>query len=101
MKKIVGGKKYDTETANLLGGLDNGRSKSDFRWKNEELYQKKTGEYFLYGEGGPLTEYFEDLGNWKGYGRDIVPLSKEDAKRLGEKILSYKEYVEAFGEPEE
>jgi hypothetical protein len=28
-----------------------------FRWVCEELYRKRTGEYFLYGEGGPMSKY--------------------------------------------
>ena len=56
MKKIINGRKYDTETAKEIGYWSNGYPCSDFNHCEETLYLKKTGEYFLYGEGGALTE---------------------------------------------
>lgn len=46
MKKIINGKKYDTSTAKYLGEYDFGYQ-SSFNWYREELYEKKTGEFFL------------------------------------------------------
>ncbi len=48
MKKIINGKRYDTETAKLIGS-DGYSNPSDFNYWSEDLYQKKTGEFFLYG----------------------------------------------------
>ena len=47
MKKIINGKKYDTETAKWLGDYWNGLGGNDFKKLFETLYQKKTGDYFL------------------------------------------------------
>lgn len=102
MKKIINGKKYDTTTAKCMGEWTNNASRSDFNWCSEMLYRKRTGEFFLYGEGGPMTRYahcYED-GNW-GYGKDIIPLSYEDAQKLAEKHLDADEYEAIFGEVEE
>lgn len=55
MKKILGGKKYDTETARVVGTYGNGSS--GFGACSETLYRKRTGEFFLYGEGGPMSKY--------------------------------------------
>ena len=55
MKKIINGKLYDTETAKLIGRSYHGEGPRDFRHYSEELYRKRTGEYFLYGEGGPMS----------------------------------------------
>ncbi len=41
MKKIINGKKYDTETATRLADWNNGG------YCKETLYQKHTGEYFM------------------------------------------------------
>jgi len=55
MKKIINGKRYDTETAQLIGSASYS-NRTDFRFWSEELYRKKTGEFFLYGEGGPASK---------------------------------------------
>lgn len=60
MKKIINGKMYNTETATELGDFWNGLSTSDFRNLSETLYRKKNGEFFLYGQGGAMTEYSLD-----------------------------------------
>ena len=56
MKKIINNKLYDTDTAKRLG-YDGGGDGFD-SW-TEELYKKRTGEYFIYGEGGARTRYGE------------------------------------------
>ena len=54
MKKIINGKMYNTETAKYCGGYEFSNC-GDFNYVCEELYQKKTGELFLYGEGGAMN----------------------------------------------
>ena len=102
MKKIINGKKYNTETATKLGDRWNGLSKSDFGRVYEELYRKKTGEYFLYGEGGPMTKYSVSVGQncWTG-GEMIIPLTEEEAREWVEMYLEADEYELIFGEVEE
>ena len=73
MKKIINGKKYDTETATKIGEYSNGYSTSDFHYIDETLYRKKTGEFFLYGEGGPMTRYSHACGDLRGYGDALFP----------------------------
>lgn len=98
MKKIIGGKKYDTETARFIGedGFSNQR---DFNHWSEDLYQKRTGEFFLYGEGGPLSRYAEVTGQneWSG-GEKIIPLSYDSAREWAEKHLDADDYESVFGE---
>jgi len=102
MKKIIDGKKYDTETAVEVGYYSNDLPKSNFRWCKETLYRKRNGEFFLYGEGGGLSLYAHHLPNGSYCeGEKIVPISDAEAKRWCEQHLSYEEYVELFGEPEE
>ena len=43
MKKIIGGKKYDAQTAEHLAYYDNGRYPNDFRWFEETLYRTAKG----------------------------------------------------------
>lgn len=100
MKKIINGKKYDTETAQMLGEYDNCRRSFDY--KCETLYRKKTGEFFLYGEGGANTEYSKVCGDnsWCG-GERIIPLTVENAKKWAETHMTGDEYEKIFGEVEE
>ena len=59
MKKIINGKMYNTETAKEIGSWNNGRYRSDFYYVGETLYKKKTGELFVFGEGGAASRYAE------------------------------------------
>lgn len=103
MKKIIKGKKYDTETATKLGSWFNGYSYSDFNYVNENLYLKKTGEYFLHGEGGALSKYAKyNASNGVYEGSSVIkPLSKEEAMEWAEDKLDVDKYEEIFGEVEE
>lgn len=101
MRKIINGKKYDTETAKELGDYWNGLGGSDFRNFFETLYQKKTGEYFLYREGGPASKYAEHCsGGWTA-GKNIIPMTESEAMEWAEKHLDCDEYEAIFGEVEE
>ena len=99
MKKIINGKKYDTETAKEVGYWSNGGSWRDFSHVDETLYRKKTGEYFLFGEGGPQTRYAVSTGqnSWTG-GEKIIPLTHENARQWAEEHLDGDEYEAIFGE---
>lgn len=101
MKRIINGKKYDTETADLIGERDNGYY-GDAYYIEEKLYQKKTGEFFLYGYGGPFSAYGEECGNrmWTDSSK-IVPYTIEEAKAWVAKYLSVTIYEKLFGEIEE
>ena len=99
MKKIIANKVYDTATATLLGEASaNGMSPRDFGYWSEELYQKRTGEYFLYGEGGPATRYAVSAGenSWNG-GEKIMPLAYDTARQWAEDHLTADEYEAIFG----
>ena len=99
MKKIISGKKYDTETARLVGEYSNGYARSDFKFVRENLYQKRTGEYFIYGEGGAMSRYAEPYpgGGWQGSER-IVPISYTEAQAWAEQYMSADDYEAEFGE---
>lgn len=99
MKKIINGRQYDTDKARYLGGDNGGKDFS--RW-SEALYQKRTGEFFIYGEGGPMTRYAVATGenNWKG-GAKIIPLSYDKAREWAEAHLSADTYGEIFDLPNE
>lgn len=102
MKKIINGKKYDTDTAKLIGSYSNGRTGNDLSYVYEELYRKKTGEYFLYGEGGPWSDYYVkiDNSNYSGSCR-ITPMTNDEAEKWALEHLEVDEFEAAFYELEE
>ena len=100
MKKIIKGKVYDTEKAKYVGSAAGG---DGFHALKEDLYQKRTGEFFLYGMGGPATKYahYVDGNNaWSG-GDKIIPLPYDKAREWVEEHLTADEYEEIFGLPDE
>lgn len=98
MKKIINGKVYDTDKAKELGIYCSPGNWNDFNYYEETLYQKRTGEFFLFGKGNANTKYAEVIGQncWSG-GRKILPMSYEDAREWAEKHLDADEYEEIFG----
>lgn len=99
MRKVIDGKMYDTDTAKLVGEWDNREYGNDFKFVEELLYQKKTGEFFLYGHGGAMSKYCKQAGNnsWIGSSQ-IIPLTFKAAKEWSEEHLSADEYEAIFGE---
>ncbi len=98
MKKIINGKVYDTDTAKEQGSWGNGGTWRDFNHMEETLYRKKTGEFFLHGEGGPMTKYAQPAGqnSWSG-GDRIMPMSYAEAREWAEEHLEAEEYEAIFG----
>lgn len=87
MEKIIKNKVYDTDTARLQGGWWNGYDTIDVEYATEDLYLKKTGEFFLHcqSEGRQM----------------IYPLTYEEARQWAEDFLTDDEYEGIFGEIEE
>ena len=102
MKKVINGRLYDTTTAKELGSWANAGGWRDFNHCEETLYRKRTGEFFLYGKGGPATKYAVSCGqnSWSG-GFMIIPMSVEAARKWAEEHLDADEYEEIFGAPDE
>ena len=97
MKKIIGGRKYDTTTATKVGEYEDGL-KSDYRYFSETLYRKRGGEYFLHGYGHGRSRYATQLGDgYWGTGERIIPLSYEDARKWAEEHLDADDYESEFG----
>ena len=97
MKQIINNRRYDTETAELLGS-DSYSNPRDFNHWTEKLYRKRNGEYFLYGVGGPSSKYARTVGQneWCG-GEKIIPLTADAARKWTEEHLDADEYEKIFG----
>lgn len=98
MKKIINGKLYNTETAQEVSSYSTNDSWRDFSHVEETLYKKRTGEYFLFGEGGPASKYARrvESNSW-GSGSTIIPLSYDDAKQWAEDHMDADDYMKEFG----
>lgn len=100
MKKVIGNKMYNTNTAELLASYS--ENCGSFEYISEGLYRTKKGAYFVAGEGGALSRYsIKDGQNaWCG-SEDIRILSEEEAREWMEEHGTADEYISAFGEVEE
>jgi len=80
MKKIIEGKIYNTEIAEMIADWDIGLSSSDFNNCSEKLYRTKNGAWFIAGSGGAMSSYSRSCGNnsWSG-GSDIISLTSDEA----------------------
>lgn len=101
MKKIIGGRRYNTDTAKYIGSAQSNCGVTDFKYFEESLYLKKTGEFFLHGKGGPASKYAKEFDGSMWGDEKIIPISLEEARAWGEKYLSPDEYEEVFEIKEE
>jgi hypothetical protein len=99
MKKIIEGKCYNTETAIEIYEWWNGLSIRDFGHCYETLYRTKKGNYFLLGEGGAMSKYAEYIGMNEVCGsRKIIPLTKDEAIKWGEKKMPADDFLLEFSD---
>lgn len=98
MNKVIRGKRYNAETAKLVGTWEaNEPENSDF-WEKEELYQKRSGEFFLIGQGGAQTQYARfSMGGESKPGIELRPVEPEEASDWAEEHLTADEYEALFG----
>ena len=80
MKKRINGKKYDTETADLICSVESGNYGSQAEHFVNRLYKKASGEYFLHT-----------------YSENISPLSEESAKEWVMENFAEDEYESSVG----
>lgn len=99
MKRIIKNKVFDTETARAVGTVEHGDSGADTRY-SETLYRKKTGEYFVYGQGGSNTRYaVADDSGWIP-GENIMQLRYEQAREWAKAELPDEIYRKEFVQEE-
>ena len=97
MKKIINGSRYDTETAQRLGGDQAKCLSNDFNYWEQDLYRTRVGKYFLHKKG---FGYALQDGNL-GWGEEIIPINEDAARQWAELHLDGDAYEAAFGEVDE
>lgn len=101
MKAVIKNKLYNTDTAKEIAYWSNGMSYSDFRFVEETLYQKKTGEFFVHGHGGAMSYYREACTGGYCAGSGIRPLTIDETKEWLEEYADADTYITVFGDVEE
>ena len=97
MKKIINGKRYNTETAKQLATYDNGYPMGDLNYVSEDLYRTKSGMFFIHAAGGANTIYNTMVEDWFCGGEKIIPLDESGARAWAEQHITAEKYEEIFG----
>ena len=99
MRVVIDRKIYDTATAEQVHWWDNGLLDDDMRIKDSALYRTSNGAYFVYGSGGPWTEFGvrDGQSSWTS-GARIWPVSRDGAIRWLETHDGHEAIEKHFGE---
>jgi len=101
MKKVIEGKVYNTENAELLGEFWNNLPHGDFHSIDEALYRTKKGAFFLAGHGGAFTKYSQPCGcDGTCGGEGIFPLSEAEAREWAERYCDTDTVIRYFATEE-
>ena len=96
MRKVIEGKRYDTETATKVAD-DSYSNYGDLGYWCEELYHTNKGNWFLAGEGGAMSPYARSVGqNETGGGSAIIPFTRDEALAWLETHASDSDAVEKY-----
>jgi len=96
MIKVIDGKRYNTETAELIFTRWNGYPRSDFKFRAKQLFRTKNGAWFMFHEGGAMSDMATSHGNSRGWGEDIEPVNDDDAYGFLESHSDEKQASEAI-----
>lgn len=102
MKKIIGNKVFDTDTAQLIKRADHDNIRNGEGKCKQSLYRKRTGDYFLYVSGARTGTFHNLHLNDAKHDRErhIYCLTYEQARAWCEAEMSAEEWLENF-EPTE
>lgn len=102
MRKIIYGKKYDTETAKEICCYENTGDIGNFNYDAYTLYLKKTGEFFFLHESYGYNEILT-VGQFRRKG--FIDITKDEVIDCPEDFVaaygSVEQYEELFGEVSE
>ena len=80
MKRVIQGKIYDTQTANLIVVLPCLHAKDNWKWNETTLYRTPMGRYFLVGKGEALSRWAQATPSGAIAGEGLEPISQADAR---------------------
>lgn len=96
MIKIIDGKRYNTETAEMISEWTNGKY-GNFEYREKTLYRTKKGNWFIYHYGGPMTDMAVSvaMNSWSG-SEDIELVNEYEVRDFLEKYNDYKAIEKYF-----
>lgn len=100
MKRIIDGKRYNTETATEIADVSNNiQDVRNFRYECTTLYRTKSGRWFIAGKGGPMSRWAYSHGPGQGWsnGSGIQPIDAEEARELLERRNRQEALEQYFG----
>ena len=81
MRRIIGGKAYDTETAARICELPCNANPGDFARHDSALYRTPRGQFFIAGRGGAMSLWAEPApGGGCGGGDGIRIVDEAEAR---------------------
>ncbi len=100
MKRIINGRRYDTDKAIEIGHSSYNGSRSDFQWWSASLYKTpRAGRYFLAGQGNGMSRFAtRHPGGGFSEGEGIVEMTPEDALAWAEQELGTEVVEEHFAD---
>jgi hypothetical protein len=98
MRRIINNKVYDTSVADEIASWSNHYYRSDPKHCEETLYLTKKGNWFVAGEGGPMSKYAHPVGNAMSGGEGLAPLTPDEAREWLELKNFVSEVEEHFGD---
>lgn len=102
MKKIINGKRYDTDSAELLCTLKCNAYVGAWDWHDTDLYRTSKGAFFIAGWGMGGSMWGEKLYDCSDYvkGEGLRALSREEAREILEQE-DQPEIIEEYFEVED
>lgn len=97
MTTIINNVHFDTTNATAVAEYTNDLNRDDDFYTKEVLYRKNDGTYFMLGEGGCFSDYGYMYDETIGYGREIYPMSLDEAKNWAERYMTVSAYEKEFG----
>lgn len=102
MQKVIGGRLYDTETAELLCDISGpDADRGSFHYEDTWLYRTKNGRFFVAGTGNALSRWGQTVGNTHHSGGGLQLVTDDEARGLIGVHGSVALYKRVFGTPEE
>lgn len=97
MKAIFNGKRYDTEKATLVAGVDSPFGATDYRYHTTKLYRTDKGAWFLAGHGNACSVWARKVdNNTTCEGSGIRPISSAEAQEFLEQHEYFDEIEKYF-----
>lgn len=99
MIKVINGKRYNTDTADVIGCDFNDYAVNDFHFYRETLYRTKKGAFFLHKDGGAMSPIALTNANGGRRGNELIEaLTGEEAvewsQRTGEGLDYFESKIE-------